>query len=388
MTISQVDNRQQRVGNGVSVSFAFTRRFFFKSDLQVFVNDALVDPTLYNVTNTGTEGGGAVVFLTAPAAGAIVTILRVLPMTQQTDYQANDPFPAETHEAALDRLTLLAQQNAEGLGRALRVSVPTGEIEPLTPETGATIIFDADLNPVPGPTADQISGAQGWAIDSANSAALALAAAANSADGFPTIDAFERRLEVGDIYPIGARVPVEGSFYQKVNLPNAAKGWGDTGERANWMETVLPKSEGAVKRRFMEKMSRKTFLGNPNEFDALPIQMGRTLALATLGFDGGGNGTTGYYHLPELPNDPPAPSLLQKSIVTSSAGGAQAVVFETPFQTTVPTVILTAVASGSEIAVAQLTAAPTTTGFSFEVRNASGTRIARTVHYFAFGNGA
>jgi hypothetical protein len=387
MTLSPSDRYMKYVPVVSTSTFLIPFPIFSADDLRVRVDGE--DTELFSVTATFINGRStnASFTLVTPAFMVDVEVIGTRVPARTNNYLATSPDLARNLQNDADILTAVQQEQARDYRRAIKGPLGfTGTLE-LDPEVGSVLQwFDYGIGN--GPTADDIINAQDYADDAANSAALALAAAANSADGFPTIDAFERRLEVGDIYPIGAVVPVAGSFYQKVNLPNAAKGWGDTGERANWMETVLPKSEGAVKRRFMEKMSRKTFLGNPNEFDATPIQMGRTLALTTLGFDGGGDGTTGYYHLPELPNDPPAPSLLQKSIVTSSAGGAQAVTFETPFQTTVPTVILTAVASGSEIAVAQLTAAPTTTGFSFEVRNASGTRIARDVHYFAFGNGA
>jgi hypothetical protein len=57
-----------------------------------------------------------------PASGETVVILRKLTLTQATDYVANDPFPAESHEDALDRLTMISQQHDEAIGRALKVS--------------------------------------------------------------------------------------------------------------------------------------------------------------------------------------------------------------------------------------------------------------------------
>jgi hypothetical protein len=57
-----------------------------------------------------------------PASGETVVILRKLTLTQGTDYVANDPFPAESHEDALDRLTMISQQHDEAIGRALKVS--------------------------------------------------------------------------------------------------------------------------------------------------------------------------------------------------------------------------------------------------------------------------
>lgn len=55
----------------------------------------------------------------APMTGAQIIINRVVPVTQETDYVANDPFPAESHERALDKLTMLVQQAFSYLSRAL-----------------------------------------------------------------------------------------------------------------------------------------------------------------------------------------------------------------------------------------------------------------------------
>jgi DNA polymerase III gamma/tau subunit len=60
--------------------------------------------------------------LTAPASGETLLVLRNVPLTQQTDYQANDPFPAETHEEALDKLTMLTQQLQDGVNRSIKLS--------------------------------------------------------------------------------------------------------------------------------------------------------------------------------------------------------------------------------------------------------------------------
>ena len=52
-----------------------------------------------------------------------LTILRAVPATQEADYVQNDAFPAESHERALDKLTMIAQQQAEQLSRTLRLGV-------------------------------------------------------------------------------------------------------------------------------------------------------------------------------------------------------------------------------------------------------------------------
>ena len=58
-----------------------------------------------------------------PASGETVVIQRELALTQGTDYVENDPFPAESHEDALDRLTFITQQQQEEIDRAIKASV-------------------------------------------------------------------------------------------------------------------------------------------------------------------------------------------------------------------------------------------------------------------------
>lgn len=51
-----------------------------------------------------------------PTAGTIVTAYRRTEPTQETDYQEGDDFPAESHEAALDKLTRAHQDTERRLG--------------------------------------------------------------------------------------------------------------------------------------------------------------------------------------------------------------------------------------------------------------------------------
>ena len=44
-----------------------------------------------------------------------------MPFQQNTDYTENDPFPAETHEEALDELTMNDQQMLEELDRTVQM---------------------------------------------------------------------------------------------------------------------------------------------------------------------------------------------------------------------------------------------------------------------------
>ena len=130
MTVSTTTNRASYSGNGSTTAFAYGFKIFADADLTVIIRSSTgVETTKtltthYTVSGAGTDSGGNVTFTTGnvPASGETVVILRKLTLTQATDYVANDPFPAESHEDALDRLTMITQQLDEAVGRSLKVS--------------------------------------------------------------------------------------------------------------------------------------------------------------------------------------------------------------------------------------------------------------------------
>lgn len=134
MTVATSTSSNSYAGNGSLTSFAYAFKIFADSDLLVtLVTDATgaeVTQTLttdYTVTGAGSDSGGNVVLGTAPASGVTVVIRRVLPLTQTTNYVPNDPFPAEAHEDALDKVTMLAQQNSVDNERS--IIIPEGEVD-------------------------------------------------------------------------------------------------------------------------------------------------------------------------------------------------------------------------------------------------------------------
>lgn len=72
-------------------------------------------------TVTGGEGStGTVIAVSAPAATVEWHIRRNTTTTQLTDYQTNDPFPADTHELALDRLAMSGQERDGDIAQAFK----------------------------------------------------------------------------------------------------------------------------------------------------------------------------------------------------------------------------------------------------------------------------
>ena len=116
MTVSSTNTKNSYSGNGSTTVFAYTFKIFDDDDIIVILRtDATGGETVqtkatdYTVSGVGNAGGGSVTFTTAPASGITVVLIRATTQTQTTDYTPNDPFPAASHEDALDRLTLMVQ---------------------------------------------------------------------------------------------------------------------------------------------------------------------------------------------------------------------------------------------------------------------------------------
>lgn len=127
MTVgSQTPRFVQYAGDGSSGPFPYAFRITASSDLIVKKTDAEgVTTTLTGntITGVGEAGGGGVTTAAPVAVGQTLLIYSDVPLTQPADYIANDSFPAETHEGALDRLTLIAQDLRRDVDRAIKTSM-------------------------------------------------------------------------------------------------------------------------------------------------------------------------------------------------------------------------------------------------------------------------
>jgi hypothetical protein len=128
MTVTATTSRVSYAGNGSTKTFAVPFYFLQNADLVVIrrtspnVDVTLTLTTDYTVAGAGNLAGGSITLTTAPSLTQTIVIYRDPPVTQITDYQANDPFPAETHERALDKLTMIAQRLKELGDRSFRLS--------------------------------------------------------------------------------------------------------------------------------------------------------------------------------------------------------------------------------------------------------------------------
>lgn len=107
------------VGDGSTMQFPYPWMIANPVDMEVYLHDILT--TAYSLTNIGVPTGGHVVFFQPPPSGQRVFLRRITPQTQMTDYISNDPFDAQAHEAALDKLTREIQDFGELLSRMVRL---------------------------------------------------------------------------------------------------------------------------------------------------------------------------------------------------------------------------------------------------------------------------
>ena len=101
-------------GDGVKVVFTFDFSLTEEEDLYVKVDNVLVTEFSEYVIQNVTFTGGEILFDEPPADGAIVVIFRDTDKTQQVDYIQYDSFPAETHEAELDKIVRILQELIQG----------------------------------------------------------------------------------------------------------------------------------------------------------------------------------------------------------------------------------------------------------------------------------
>lgn len=129
MTVSSQTSSVSYLGDGSTTLLPVPYYFLEQTDLVVTrVNADTSTTTLilgsdFSVSGAGVQAGGAVTMFVAPVVGVQILITRVVPVTQETDYVENDPFPAESHERALDKLTMIAQQGSARLDRALLMPI-------------------------------------------------------------------------------------------------------------------------------------------------------------------------------------------------------------------------------------------------------------------------
>jgi len=162
MTVSTTGNRAEYSLNATTASFAFASggvnfTVFDEDDLKVYVNGVLKEKSTHYTVSINSSNEGTVTFVSSPTdhrptSGQTVVIVREVPLTQNTNYQNNNIFDAETLEKSLDYETMKSQQTSVKTDRAIKFSdTATGITSNVTEITAPAISranklisFDAD----------------------------------------------------------------------------------------------------------------------------------------------------------------------------------------------------------------------------------------------------
>jgi hypothetical protein len=182
MTVTAAEARIEYAGNGTTKVFAYPYQFYQNDDLDVWlfsdVTGIGVEQIIgqdYTVTGAMNVSGGNITMTVAPPAGTTLIIINSPDIVQATHYVNADDFPADSHEAALDRLTKICQRLSDRIDRAVRA--PDYAPEDQVPDAGTLV----NLVEQAQEAANNSASSAGQAATSANDAALSAEDAASSA---------------------------------------------------------------------------------------------------------------------------------------------------------------------------------------------------------------
>lgn len=157
MTIASQTSRISYTGDGSTTAFAVPFYFAANADLVVSVQDLSGNVTTkilgtdYTLSGATLAVGGTCTFTTAPVTNFKIAIYRVPEITQTTSYNNNDPFPAKSHELALDKTATIDQYLKTLIDRAILVAPtdnpPMMTLPPASVRALKNFTFDALGNP-------------------------------------------------------------------------------------------------------------------------------------------------------------------------------------------------------------------------------------------------
>ena len=174
MTVSSTSSRVVYNGNGSTTSFPFGFKVQQAADLVVVYTDATgTDFTLsgsqYGAAGFGVDAGGTVTYPLSGgpiATGTTLTIYRKVAVTQPTSISNQGALWPQVIEAALDRLTYIAQNVSDTVSRALVVGPTDGGALSMLPNrtqrAGSVLGFDGAGQPYAAQLVAGLGAASAW----------------------------------------------------------------------------------------------------------------------------------------------------------------------------------------------------------------------------------
>ena len=151
MAVTTTTSRVSYTGDGTSAEFPFPYYFLRATDITAYVG-GIKQTSGFTVSGAGLDEGGSVTFVTAPAAGLDVILLRDPDQLQNTKLPPNDPFPSKAVETVLDKLTMLIQRLFDRMARTIMFPDadinPSSELPVAALRSNKGLGFDVAGNPV------------------------------------------------------------------------------------------------------------------------------------------------------------------------------------------------------------------------------------------------
>lgn len=154
--INNVTRRVVYAASGTG-PYAFTFEILAAGDIAVYRDDTLLTLTTDYAVTIAANGTGSITLTAAPTGATQIAIVGNRTIQRTTDFVTGGDFFANTLNDELDQQTIFAQQNAEGLQRALvapqtdptsiNMTLPRASLR-----AGKNLAFDANGNPTLGDT--------------------------------------------------------------------------------------------------------------------------------------------------------------------------------------------------------------------------------------------
>ena len=185
-------------GNGSTTGFPFSFKVFAASDVRVVRTDSVgtesdlalgTDYTVALNADQDANPGGTIITTVAPATGTLITATSRVQNLQPVTLTNQGAFYPRVINDALDRLTILVQQTAEQVGRAIKVDIssslsPSQLVADLNAKSAAAVASAsaalASQNAASTSAANASDSATGAAISAANASASATSASGSA----------------------------------------------------------------------------------------------------------------------------------------------------------------------------------------------------------------
>lgn len=235
MTLATQTSKAAFSGNGVTTVFPLPFPFLREGDIKALLRQDGFETPLepgahYTLAGAGSATGGSLTLANAPATGQTLVVYRAPAIVQEVDYVENSAFPAETHEAALDLLTMICQSLQEQLGRAVLYPVSTPAEDILNSESFLAAGVDSRnaariSEQSAAASAGQAAVSAGQAAASADAAAERAEAAAGVIAGFAATADGLVKVSVGDgqAQTLSAKLLAGNGLSEDIENPGGAE---------------------------------------------------------------------------------------------------------------------------------------------------------------------